>query len=83
MKKRDELADPNSCMNKADNDEFVFVLRQKDPAIAATIRFWASERVRIGKNKADDPKILGALAEADEIDAKRSNHEQAQDSDGH
>ena len=42
MKKSDELSDPRSCLNKADDDEPLFVLRGSDPAAADTVRFWAT-----------------------------------------
>ncbi len=65
MKKHEELSDSNSCLNKADNNELVFVLRAKDPAFAATIRFWADKRIQLGKNVYGDPKITEALVIAD------------------
>ncbi len=55
-----ELTDPNSCLNRARDDEMTFVLLGRDPAMAATINFWIEERVRLGKNKADDIQILEA-----------------------
>jgi hypothetical protein len=64
MIKAFELADPNSCLNKAKDDEMVFVIRAKDPAAAATIQFWIEERIRIGKNFAEDAKIIQARADA-------------------
>lgn len=62
MKKSEEIADPNSCLNKAADDELLFVLRSKDPAMAETVRFWVSERVSLGLNEPDDDKIKSALA---------------------
>lgn len=41
MKKRDELANPNSCINRAEDDEPVFVLRAHDPAAPEIVREWA------------------------------------------
>jgi hypothetical protein len=38
--KREVLADPNSCLNKAGDDEPIFVLRAKDIVAPATVRFW-------------------------------------------
>lgn len=60
MRKRDELADPASCLNKAKDDEWLFVLLGRDPAAAAAVQAWIIERVRIGKNKPDDPKLENA-----------------------
>ena len=42
MIKRDELKDPQSCLNKAAPDEPVFVLRARDPVAAQTVRHWAT-----------------------------------------
>lgn len=42
MEKALELRDPNSCLNKAAADELVFVLREKDPLFAQTVRHWAA-----------------------------------------
>lgn len=42
MLKKYELYEPTSCLNRANADEPVFVLRANDPLFAATIRHWAS-----------------------------------------
>lgn len=60
MRKREELSDPNSCMSKARDDEMTFVLLGRDAAAPATIRAWIEERIRLGKNKEDDPQIVEA-----------------------
>lgn len=57
MRKRDELADPKSCLNKAGDDEWIFVLLERDPAAPATVQNWIDERIRLGLNKPDDAKI--------------------------
>ncbi len=49
MLKRDELADPTSCLNRARDDEMTFVLLGRDAAAPAAIRAWAEERIRLGK----------------------------------
>lgn len=41
MIKNQELAMPTSCLNKAQDDEPVFVLRAKDPLAADIVRIWA------------------------------------------
>jgi len=41
MIKRDELADPTSCINKAADDEPVFVLRASDALAPIVVRLWA------------------------------------------
>ncbi len=62
MRKRDELTDPNSCLNKARDDEFLFVLLGRDKAAPAAVRAWIVERIRLGKNKWTDPQIVEAQA---------------------
>lgn len=71
MRKREELSSASSCMSRARADEMTFVLLGRDAAAPATIRFWVSERLRLGKNAPDDPQILEALACADTMDAER------------
>jgi hypothetical protein len=68
-----ELSDPKSCMNNAKPDEMTFVLLGRDKAFVATIRFWAAERIRLGKNKPDDPQIVSALRDADMVEAEHAN----------
>ena len=41
MLKRDELSNSNSCINRAADDEPVFVLRAHDPAAPEIVREWA------------------------------------------
>jgi hypothetical protein len=61
MRKRDEQADPGSCWSRAREGELTFVLLGRDAAAPWAIRAWVSERVRLGKNRPDDPQILEAL----------------------
>jgi hypothetical protein len=72
VKKRDELSDPNSCLNRADEDEFVFVLLGRDPSGAAAIRAWVSDRVRRGINRLADDQIQSALRMAAAWDRRNS-----------
>ena len=67
MLKRDELADPKSCLNKAADDEFVFVLRGHDVATPGTILAWVAERLRLEKNRPNDPQIHEAIAAANAL----------------
>lgn len=41
MIKRDEIANPNSCINKAADDEPIFVLRAHDPVAPEIVREWS------------------------------------------
>lgn len=68
MRKREEINDQSSCLNKAEPHEMLFVLLGRDPAAANTIRHWVCRRIEMGKNHADDPKMREALACADVID---------------
>jgi hypothetical protein len=60
MRKPEEMADPSSCLNKASDEEILFVLRSKDPAMVPAIRAWIAERIRLGKNQRTDAKIVEA-----------------------
>ncbi len=60
MRKRDELTDPASCLSRARNDEWTFVLLERDAAAPATVRFWIEERIRLGKNVRTDAQIVDA-----------------------
>lgn len=69
MIKNKELTDPNSCMNRAGDEEMTFVLLQRDKAAPTVIRVWAAERIKLGKNKPEDSQILEALACAATMEA--------------
>jgi hypothetical protein len=69
MIKREELTNPNSCMSKARDDEMTFVLLGRDAAAPMVIRAWVNERIRLGKNTAEDPQIQEAIACAASMDA--------------
>src|SRR5271163_2919444 len=70
MRKKEELSKTNSCMAHAHLEEMVFVLLGRDVAAPAAIHAWVSERLRLGKNSADDPQIIDALACADTMVAE-------------
>ncbi len=72
MRKYDELAEAESCLNKADDRELLFVLRGKDIASPATIRFWCEERIRLGKNTSEDLQIKLALIDAEAMEVERA-----------
>lgn len=63
MIKRKELSDPNSQLNKAAEDEPLFVLRAHDKVAPAMIRQWC-------RNSPDQPaeKREEAMKIADEMD---------------
>lgn len=61
MIKRDELEYPESCFNKARDNERLFVILARDAAAPVAIRAWVAERLRLDKNSASDPQIVEAL----------------------
>lgn len=72
MIKRDELTNPQSCMNRAADDEMTFVLLARDSAAPHAIRCWVAERIGQGKNTADDPQIVEAMECARRMEQQRS-----------
>lgn len=68
MRKKHELAKPESCLNKAKDEEMIFVLLARDKAAGATIRFWRYERIRLGLNEAHDSQMMEALTCAEIMD---------------
>jgi hypothetical protein len=60
MRKRDELNDPTSCLNRAAYDEMTFVLLGRDRAAPAAVRAWVEERIRLGKNSRGDAQVVDA-----------------------
>lgn len=72
MRKKDEIAIQDSCLNKADDNEWLFVLLGRDPAAADTIRYWALKRIGLGINEETDAKIVQANRLADEIDREHA-----------
>jgi hypothetical protein len=74
MKKKDELTNPRSCMSRAKDEEWTFVLLGRDEATPNTIRFWVNERINRGKNQPTDPQIIEALRAADEIERDQQSN---------
>ena len=60
MIKIEELKDPSSCLNKARDDELLFVLLGRDIAAIAAVESWILERIALGKNNKDDKQIVDA-----------------------
>lgn len=69
MIKMKEISEKDSCWNKANGFDMVFVLIEKDLAAADTIRFWIKKRIELGKNKIGDAQLLEAEACAKYIEA--------------
>lgn len=57
MIKREELSNPNSCINKAADEEPVFVLRAQDLLSDVLVDLWAR---RAEENGASDAKVSSA-----------------------
>lgn len=73
MLKKDELTNPNSCINKALPDEMVFVLLGRDKAAPAALRAWIGERLRLGLNLLmSDPQIAGAEADLQDMEQNQT-----------
>ncbi len=71
MRKHDELTDPGSCLNRARDDEWLFVLLGRDAAAGAAVNAWIDERIRLGKNTRTDPQIVEALAWVRTVEAEQ------------
>lgn len=71
MLKRDELANPNSCLNKAKDDEPIFVLLGRDIAAPYAVRVWIQQRMQHGKNQPEDAQLTEATDLADSMDLFR------------
>jgi len=83
MIKREELSNPNSCLNRAKDDEVVFVLRAHDITAPSVIRYWCIERIATGKNKRDDEQIMSALADAERMERQRKGEDCVRPGCGH
>lgn len=73
MKRLDELNQAGSCLNKAEDDEPIFVIRAKDPIGASTVRQWALEAERSGQHR--PAKVANARALATQMDDWRRDLE--------
>lgn len=73
MRKSDEIHNDNSCLNKAQSGEYLFVLLARDAAAPTAIMKWVEERLRLGLNRIDDAQIRGAVQCADAMENQRKN----------
>lgn len=71
MLKRDEVSDPTSCLNKAADDEPVFVIRAKDRVGPATVRDWVYRATALGIHQ---EKVAEALDLARAMEVWRRAH---------
>jgi hypothetical protein len=65
MLKKDEIENPKSCLNKAADDEPVFVVKARDILAAGTVRYWVNSAIAHGVPK---EKWEEAQAIADQMD---------------
>lgn len=65
MKKHDEFENPGSCLNKAQDDEPIFVLRANDPLAPMVVRLWADAAhvMGISKVKVHEAQMLSLQME--------------------
>jgi hypothetical protein len=69
MTKRQEIDDPNSCLNRGPDTELKFVIRDVDITAPDTVRDWCRRRIEKGKNTPKDAQITEALEWADKVQA--------------
>jgi hypothetical protein len=78
--KRDEIANPNSCLNRAADDEPIFVLRANDELAAQMVRQWAELYFDTKKDDkfnitdAQRAKYREARALSNEMESWHRNH---------
>ena len=65
MSKAEVLRNPSSCLNKANPNEPIFVLRANDPIAAQIIRLWAAASEGVH----EEEKRMIAAQIADDFDA--------------
>jgi len=74
MIKRDEITNPDSCLNRAADDEPIFVLRAHDKTAPHVVRAWANgyafEKGGLGKM---NPRELAKYNEALDLANKAEN----------
>ena len=64
--KAKEMGNPGSCLNKADPEEPLFILRAQDRMASALVRIWAVEFAK--KHGYDHPKYSEAVKLADAME---------------
>lgn len=60
MEKVRERQDPNSCWNKAREDERVFILLERDRATPIVVAVWIVVRIALGLNQPGDAQLTEA-----------------------
>jgi hypothetical protein len=65
LTKKEELENPNSCLNKAADDEPVFVIRAQDSLAPVIVRRWAAHAEGLGVDpaKVAEARVWATAAE--------------------
>ena len=71
--KTEELANPASCLSRAEDNEPVFVLIGRDTCAADAVELWIELRIASGKNERADNQIQESLALAETMRAYYRN----------
>lgn len=86
MRKQDEIADPNSCLNRAHDDEPLFVIRAKDELSATLVRQWAETAAMTNAHEPEKIQEARMLAESMENWRKENEdvhrHEDSESGEG-
>ncbi len=77
MRKSEEVANPNSCWNKAKDDEHMFILLGRDRAAVCAVRRWCMMRLELGMNQSSDDKIIEAREWANTVEAELNKRDQS------
>lgn len=63
MRKRQEIENPESCLNRAEIDEPLFIIRAKDKVSASAVRTWAEWAQMTGVHEPEKIQEARAIAE--------------------
>lgn len=63
MRKIQEIENPESCLNRAEDDEPLFVIRAKDKVSASVVRSWAEWASLSGAHEPEKIQEARAIAE--------------------
>lgn len=66
--KAGNLDNPDSCWNRAADDEPVFVLRATDPVAAKVIRYWVTMRYNAMRHTANAAHYANEMVKLDDAD---------------
>lgn len=61
MTRSENMADKNSCLNRAREDEQIFVLLGRDKSAPAAVLAWCKHRIESGKSLPESKEIVEAL----------------------